>query len=261
MSYVPFSAGRRGVGLGVKLAAVVAVAGLGLVGLNKLTGWSPVHVSAPHLHIPPVSQDVTGPSTSTIILQHIQALGEVHADNVTYSWGKTVSSRHTFLGVTTGTAKHTVTLEATVPVAVDVTHAAFAIPAPNELVLSLPAPVPGTPSIDPATQQQVDSCARHVPISPLFSVNLARSCPGDTLAYQAEAIKAVTAEAAHDTAMLNGARAQVASLLSCLVAPTGWQVQVAWTDQPAPASFTGGSCATPMPNRLPALPTPTTGAP
>lgn len=261
MSTIPYAAGRRGLGLGVKITAVAAAALLGLVGVDKLTGWSPVHISAPHIHIPPVSQTVQGPSQSTLILQHLQAVGEIHAEDATYGWSKTTTSSHKFLGVTTGTAKHTVSLMVKVPIAVNVEHVAFSIPADKELVLYLPPPTVGTPSIDPASQQQVDSCARRVPLAPFFGVNLSRSCPGDTLANQEQAIADVTKQAAADTGTIDAARGQVSSLVACLVSPTGWQVETAWTDQPEPATFTSAACSTPPAQRLSPITTPTTGAP
>jgi hypothetical protein len=128
----------------------------------------------------------------------------------------------------------------------------------RELVLWLPPPLPGTPTIDPASQQQVDECSNDL----LSPIRISTSCPANPLVYQQEAVAAISKQADTDTATLTAARGQVASLLACLVSPTGWAVEVAWTDQATPATFTPAVCATPLAQRLsPIAPPTTTGAP
>jgi len=262
---IPYaSTTRRAAGKAVTLI-IVALAGVLGVATMRAFDWNPfAGAHLPKVHLPAVSQTVQGPSESTLILQHLQAIGVIHAEDATYNWGLTVSSAHRTLGFTTGRSKHSVALVAKVPIGVDVSHAGFAIPRPEFLVLMLPPPVPGVPTIDPTAQTQVDSCETRLPVlGGLATVDLNRSCAADALKYQAQAIADITKQSQHDPAVVDAARLQTAQLIACLVQPTGWSVGISWTDQPFTVSPPVASCPSPMTDRLPPVPTTvpaTTGA-
>jgi len=256
MSTIPYAASKRGVGLGVKVAAVAMAGLVGFAGVDKLTGWSPVHFGSVHVpvpHLPPLSHTTQGPTKIEIALQQVRNLHDLSVLSASYGWSEDVSSSHQTLGITTGHSRHHFAVSGSAIFSVDFDRAAFSS-GPQSVTYYLPAPVPGPVAIDPTSVKEINSCSHD-----LGPAHISRSCGVDPVALEEQGQASMAKTAAADTARIDQARGDVTTLLACIVQPTGWTVSVAWDDQTKPPA--AASCTKPLPQRLvPYAPT-TTGAP